>query len=177
MIGDRAYNMILTERTFGQQTHNYVLLGLENGTTWNLLGGKKEQGDKSRGVTAARELFEESAMQFDKRGDINYWSRLPSYEWGKHKVFIHDPKNLTVRVADLNKAAKNVLNSNLPHDYKEMHRYQLIKLNDLIALAQAQVNNGQDGYYAHPNEKNMMIDGWLLFTLKNADLNALRQYR
>lgn len=147
---DRAYNLILVDRTFGNTGHCYVLLGLEEGKTWNLLGGKREITDKNRGITAARELFEESAMQLDKRGDVAYWTGLSFYEFGKHKVFIHDPKNLDIKVQKLNDAAKKVLaNKNLPHQFKEMHRYQLVKLTDLVALANNQTKDGQVGFYKH----------------------------
>lgn len=175
---DRAYNLILAERNFGNAVHCYVLLGLEGGKTWNLLGGKKDPTDKTRGAAAARELYEESAMLIDKRGDIPYWTSLPAYEYGKHKVFIHDPKNLDIKIFKLNDAARQALsNKNLSHHFKEMHRYQLIKLTDLVALANNQTKDGQAGFYNHPQEqKAMMIDGWMLYTLKNANKAVLASY-
>ncbi len=175
---ERAYNMILTEKTFSYKTHCYVLLGLDKNGTWNLLGGMRESIDKNNGITAARELYEESGTLIDKRGDVAYWSSLPFYEWGKHKVFIHDPKNLNINVSKLTEAAKRALaDKNLPYSYREITRYQLIKLIDLVDLADAQSIKGQSGFYNHSQESNAMkIDGWLLYTLKYADKAALRPY-
>jgi len=43
----RVYNMILCKKSFGQTKDvTYALLGYENGKTWNLLGGKKDDVDK-----------------------------------------------------------------------------------------------------------------------------------
>lgn len=175
----RAYNFIMTERHFGNFTHNYALLGLERASnSWNLLGGKKDPQDKNRGVTAARELYEESAMVLDKRNDANYWHWLPCYEFGSHKVFIHEPGNLFISCAELDAAAlKAINNKNLPHDFKEMGRYQLIKVSDLVLLAQAQTYDGEPGYYNHSQEKSPMeIDGWLLYTLKQGGIAILQPY-
>ncbi|MBA3815467.1 MAG: NUDIX hydrolase [Parachlamydiaceae bacterium] len=176
---DRAYNMILTERTFGPTTHCYALLGKERATnSWNLLGGKKEIGDKTRGVTACRELFEESCPHFDKRGNVGYWQGLSSYEFEKHKVFIHNPGNLSVKIDQLNKTAQQAIkNTSLPYCYKEMSEYTLIKLSDLISLANGQKVKGNNEAYSHPKNGNINIDGWLLYTLKNANISSLNSYR
>ncbi|MBA3238043.1 MAG: hypothetical protein H0T62_06795 [Parachlamydiaceae bacterium] len=173
----RAYNMILTKRHFGIYVHNYALLGLEK-NSWNFLGGKKDSQDKNRGVTAARELYEESSMVLDIRHDIKYLQGCSFYEFGSHKVFIHEPGNLVISCSELNAAAiKAINNKYLPHDYKEMSRYQLIKVSDLVSLAEAQTHDGAPGYYNHPEEsKTMKIDGWLLYTLKNAGTEILQPY-
>lgn len=177
---DRAYNMILTDRAFDNQTHCYVLLGLENNGIWNLLGGKKDKNDKTHGVTAARALYEESAQLLNKVDDVNYWSHLSSYEWGKHKVFIHDPKNLDINISKLNDAVKKVLvDKNLPDSYKEISRYQLIRLTDLFRLTngRGQSTKEEAGLHYHPKEPQpMKIDGWLLDTLKNANVKDLVPY-
>jgi 8-oxo-dGTP pyrophosphatase MutT (NUDIX family) len=169
--------MIMTERHFGIYVHNYALLGLEK-NSWNLLGGKKDPQDKNRGVTAARELYEESGMVLDKRHNTNYWQGRAFYEFGSHKVFIHEPGNLFISCSELNAAAiKAINNKKLPHDYKEMSRYQLVKVTDLVSLAQTQIHDGAPGYYNHPDEsKPMKIDGWLLYTLKNAGTEILETY-
>lgn len=177
-VTNRAYNLVLREENFGHADHIYVLLGLENGKTWNLLGGKQDPSEKTRGITAARELYEESGKFFDKRKNKKYWEKLSSYEWGDHKVFIHKPGDLPFKISKLDAAAKACINNpNLPHDYKEMHRYQLIRLTDLVALADAQTVKGANGYFKHNHESNIMeIDGWLLYTLKNADRNSINDY-
>lgn len=175
----RAYNMILTERTFNHQTHCYALLGLERSSgQWNLLGGKRDPSDITRGSTAARELYEESGMALDKRGDRAYWSSLPAYEFEEHKVFVHQPGNLPVRIKTLNYAGqKAIANRRLKHDYKEMSEYTLIKLQDLIDLSQQQHKRGSPGTYHHYEKGPIQIDGWLLYTLKNGNINALNAYR
>jgi 8-oxo-dGTP pyrophosphatase MutT (NUDIX family) len=175
----RAYNLIMTERHFGIFLHNYALLGLEKASnSWNFLGGKKDPQDKNRGVTAARELYEESGMVLDKRHNTKYWYGRPFYEFGSHIVFIHEPGNLFISCSELNAAAiKAISNKKLPHDYKEMTRYQLIKIADLVSLAQAQTKDGAHDYYSHPQEHQIMkIDGWLLYTLKYAGTEILQPY-
>jgi len=65
----------------------------------------------------------------------------------------------------------------LTHDFKEMHRYQIIKLSDLIDLANSQISNGQNCFYKHFSEKEPMeIDGWMLFSLKNSGNSKLIQF-
>lgn len=169
----RAYNMIITERQFGPSKHAYALLGYEAASqSWNLLGGQQDPQDPTRGATAARELYEESAMMLDKRGDVNYWKKLPFYEYGSHKVFIHGG-TLPVCIKILNTAAMHALNnSQLPRAYKEMTKYQLVKLTDLVAMATAGTHN----IISHPMEGPMAINQWVLYTLKKSDTTALRPY-
>ena len=167
----RVYNMILTKKSFGKSLDvTYALLGFENGKTWNLLGGKQDPGDKTSKHAAARELYEESGTFFDKQSDEAYWNKLPCYEHTKHLVFIHLPGMLDCNINKLNEATKLcIANKSLTHDFKEMYRYQLIKLADLIKLAHSQIVNGKNGYYKHSCEESPMeIDGWMLFSLKNA---------
>ena len=64
MNDQRVYNMILDERNFNGKKNIYALLGFENGETWNLLGGKRDPGDRDNANAAARELYEESGMFF-----------------------------------------------------------------------------------------------------------------
>lgn len=177
MKNNRVYNLILTKRQFGKVEHTYVLLGFENGETWNLLGGQQDPEDKNSEAAAARELYEESGMFFDKRNDSAYWYNLSFYEHTIHKVFIH-PHTLNCDIQKLNLATKACReNKNLTHDYKEMWRYQIVKLSDLINLANSQTTKGQNGIYNHPSEKEpMKIDGWMLFTLKNADKAVFSKY-
>lgn len=175
----RVYNMILTKRTFGtgNGTHTYALLGYENGKQWNLLGGKRD-GNETYEQAAARELYEESGMLLNKQHDSNYWHNRPYYEYTKHRVYIHEPGSLDINIQKLNEASyKCRYNPSLPHDFKEMHRYQLIKLSDLLDLVKSQVERGKDTSYDHPTEREpMIINGWLLFTLKNADTRELLKY-
>lgn len=169
----RVYNMILTERAFGGgKSNTYALLGFENGESWNLLGGKQDVHDVYNEVAAARELYEESGKLLDKRNDYNYWKNRPYYEYTKHKVFIHEPGSIDINIEKLNKATKLCINDkSLSHDYKEMHRYQLIKLSDLIKLTESKTS-----IYNHPTETEMKINEWLLFTLKNADKSHLSTF-
>lgn len=173
----RVYNMILTKRTFGNVTHTYALLGFENGMQWNLLGGKQDQGEKNEDA-AARELYEESGMILDKRNDKQYWSNRPYYEYTKHKVYVHEPGSLDINIQKLNTGAESCMrNRYLKHDFKEMHRYQLVKLLDLIELTKLQHVKGDDTYYKHPTEKEpMKINGWMLYTLKHANISELLKY-
>lgn len=180
---DRAYCMMLTERTFSGHKHTYVALGHDRDTrtgqltnTWNLPGGKKDAGDRTRGVAAARELYEETGKYIDKRRDPNFWSSLGFYAHGRHKIFIIAPGQVKVNIAKLNSAVNSAINSNLSHEYKEMAEYELIKLTDLVKLAKNQNIDGQSKTYHHPTHGNMTIDGWLLTTLKKADRTSLKQY-
>lgn len=176
----RAYNMILVDRDFANNGnhHCYALLGLERATgRWTLLGGKIDGHETAIGG-GARELCEESSRVYDFTSQqfSTYWNSLPTYEYGKHKVFVHG-QTLSCDIQKLNKAATDILNTNWPHDYKEIKRYQLIKLNDFINLAWAQKIDGNSGFYNHPKEaKPMKIEGWVLYTLKYADKSALRNY-
>ena len=50
----RAYNLVLTDRTFNNRTHCYVLVGLEISTKhWTLLGGKVDENGELLQVAAA----------------------------------------------------------------------------------------------------------------------------
>ena len=168
---ERAYNLILVNTPNGY----YALLGLENGLVWNLLGGQRERGDPTRYVTAARELYEESVGLIDKRFDDDYWCSLSSYEYGKHKVFIHGTLNIDIN--QLNHAAQAVSNNrDIAREFKEMHRFQFIKLIDLCNLTNCQLARGQHVMCTHPHEKHMIVDGWLIYTLKNANKSALEKY-
>jgi len=174
----RIYNLILTNRTFGNFTHTYALLGFENGQTWNLLGGKADPNETYE-QAAARELYEESGMYY--KMDPSYWNNLPYYEHTKHRVYIHAPTSQvgsTCIIEKLNSATTKCINDrSLSHDFKEMHRYQLIKLSDLIKLSNAQYIDDKTSLYRHPTEKeHMRIDTWLLFTLKHADKTELLKY-
>jgi hypothetical protein len=171
---NRAYNLILHKTP--RESTTYLLLGLENGKVWNLLGGQQEPGDKNRGITASRELYEESATIFDKRGDVKYWERLKSYEHTIHKVFIHPPGELDCDLLKLNVAAKKCReDTTLPHDFKEMHRYTLVKFKDILELALQQKTKGYNGTLQNGRE-HMIIDGWMLYTLQKADKTDLMKY-
>lgn len=175
----RVYNMILTSRIFGNSTHTYALLGHENGKGWNLLGGKANHNETYE-QAASRELFEESGKYYDIKS-YKYWQNLKYYEHPKHRVYIHPPQSLVGSICNiqkLNDATKMCMNDpTLPHDYKEMHRYQLVKLSDLINLANSQHKKGEDTFCNHPSEKDpMRIDGWMLFTLARANISELLKY-
>jgi hypothetical protein len=179
MQDQRVYNMILCKKSFGQSKDiTYALLGYENGKTWNLLGGKQDDTDKTSEDAGARELYEESGKFFDKQNDPNYWGKLQTYSHTKHLVFIHPSGYLDCNIAKLNEATKLCsLDTSLTHDFKEMHRYQIIKLIDLINLADSQKSRGEFCKYKHPQEKEpMVIDGWLLHSLKSAGKSKLSQF-
>lgn len=173
----RVYNMILTKRTFGNVTHTYALLGYENGQQWNLLGGKRDENETYE-QAGSRELYEESGLLLDKRGDHSYWNSRPYYEYTKHRVYIHEPGSLDINIEKLNKATNDCRNNpNLRHEYKEMHRYQLIKLSDLVSLSKSKGSSGEHATYNHPTERQpMTINGWMLFTIKNANISELLKY-
>lgn len=57
-----------------------------------------------------------------------------------------------------------------------MSEFELVKLTDLLDLAQSQKNKGENLDYTHPIYGKMTIDGWVLYTLKNADLKDLKKF-
>lgn len=177
MSTQRVYNMILTKRAFNGKESTYALLGYENGQTWNLLGGKQDPNEDMY-VACARELYEESGKYYDKRNNTNYIMGLPRYGHGAHKVFIHKPGNLDCNIAKLNEATRQCRDDkSLPHDYKEMYRYQLVKLEDLISLAEQQSSTTNPSSYIHPQEDYpMKVDQWLLYTIKKSGVKKLRAY-
>jgi hypothetical protein len=170
MQPSRAYNLVLTDRTFNNRTHCYVLVGLEISTKhWTLLGGKVDNNETLQ-VAAARELYEESCATIDKRNDTVYWVNLPFYEFGGHRVYVHRPGSIDVNINNLNNAATNIQKSNKPHDFKEMSRYQLVRLTDFANL--------RDKIYNHPTEKESMeFDGYIIYTLTRANLSVLDPYK
>ena len=119
-------------------------------------------------------------------------------EYTKHRVYIHAPQSqvgMKCIIGKLNDATTKCINDHsLSHDFKEMHRYQLIKLSDLIDLAKVQGVNTDRTYksdlaqaqdlsnknycsYKHPSEKDpMRIDEWMLFTIKHANISELLKY-
>ncbi len=170
---NRVYNMILTKRTFGGETHNYCLMGFERySKTWVFLGGAQEPQDASKRQTAARELYEESSCVIDKRNDYDYWSHLAFYQTRYHTIFIHN--QIPIEIYKLNAAAKKVYqNKNLPFDYKEMEKYQLVKLIDLLQMAWHPVRGN---LYKHPKENLMKINGYVLKALSTADTELMHAY-
>lgn len=173
MQPNRVYNLILTERTFGDQTHCYALVGLEIATNhWTLLGGKVDNNETLY-EAAARELYEESSATIDKRNDHAYWNSLPFYEFGGHKVFVHKPGSIDVNITNLNNAAINIQKTNKPHDYKEMARYQLLRLTNFVDSTNLRKNS-----FYHSKEKQPMIfDGYIIYTLTKANISVLNMYK
>jgi NUDIX domain len=173
----RTYNMILTKRSFNGKETTYALLGYENGQTWNLLGGKQDPGEDQY-QAVARELYKESGKYFDKRNHQAYLMGLDQYKHGAHTVFIHPPGNLDCNISRLNEATNKCRNNkSLRHDFKEMHRYQLIKLEDLIDLAEKQTDTSGPSSYKYSQETSpMLIDQWLLYTIKRSGVKKLRAY-
>jgi 8-oxo-dGTP pyrophosphatase MutT (NUDIX family) len=185
-----AYVMMLEERTFGQTPHVYVVLGQDRKSgKWNLPGGNQEQGDPTRAAAAARELKEETGGLVDRTGDVPFWSNLKSYEHGAHKVFIFEPGTNAVPVKTLDATvAANAQNKKLHYTLREMKAYELVKLMDLIALANNQpdrVQNNTGKYdappaldYQHAKRGKMKLDEWMLFTLKSANVHSvLKNYK
>ena len=159
----RVYNMILIDKTF-KEKHCFALLGLEKSTNcWTLLGGKIDPTNSFE-ENAARHLYIKSGMLLK-----HHCKDLKSYTFGAHKVFIHTPGNMIFSVEELNINIKKIIkNKQLSDEYKEISRFQIIKVTDLMTLAKQSIK-GHSAAYIHAKEpKPMIIDGWLLYTLKHS---------
>lgn len=178
---DRAYVMLMADRTFGPAPHAYVALGQDRKSDeWNLPGGKKDPGDPTRGAAAARELKEETAGVINKVGDKGFWTNRPSYEFGRHKVFLIAPGEINFQIGQIDAAVKkNAANSSLHYSLREMKAYEFIRVSDLVNLANQQARDGQTMVFNHSQRGNMTIDGWMLTTLKKsgAGNGALARYQ
>ena len=176
MDNKRVYNIVLFPSNGKKETH--ILLGHENGKKWNILGGKQDPEDETYYVTAAKRLYEISGKYFDKRDNTRvcydkYWLRLSRFIDTHHTVFIHD--DLHCDISKLNEAvSKYRVDSSVKviNDYKS---FRLVKLEDLINLAETQIEADEDMVLKSP-EGDLIIDSWLLFYLSHIDLEIMCDY-
>jgi len=165
----RAYNMILTQRKFGSHWHNYVLFGFERySETWVLLGGRMDPNDVFKSVTAARELWEESAKVINKQNDKEYWKSLTTYQTFYNKVFIHD-NTIPVTIKKLDEAVKKAHQERWSREFREIQYFELIPLWGLLAM----VEHPPQSVYRHSVRGPMKINSFVLNTMRKADLTKL----